>query len=61
MTVIVYDAQDDQQAERAKRLGRVVLTEARYWSVALVYLQAYVTAVHYRIMISDWLAAHLPI
>jgi hypothetical protein len=42
-------------------LGRAVLTEARYWSIALVYLLAYVTAVHYRIMISDWLAAHLPI
>ena len=51
MTVIVYDAQDDQQAERVHRLGRAVLTEARYWSIALVYLLAYVTAVHYRIMI----------
>jgi hypothetical protein len=34
--------------------------EARYWAPALVYLLAYVLAVHWRMPISDWLTAHLP-
>ena len=60
MTVIVYDAQDDQQVERVNRLGRAVLTEARYWSIALVYVLTYAIAVYHRITTSDWLTAHLP-
>jgi len=35
--------------------------EARYWPIALVYLLAFAIAVYYRITISDWLAAHLPL
>jgi hypothetical protein len=62
MTIIVCDAQDDRRAaESANRLGRAVLTEARYWSIALAYLVAYVIAVYDRIPISDWLTAHLPL
>jgi hypothetical protein len=36
-------------------------TEALYWSIALVYVLIYVIAVYYRLPISDWLTAHLPI
>jgi hypothetical protein len=35
-------------------------TEARYWSIALVYVLTYAIAVYHRITISDWLTAHLP-
>jgi hypothetical protein len=35
--------------------------EAGYWSTALVYLLAYAIAVYYRIAVSDWLTAHLPL
>jgi hypothetical protein len=31
------------------------------WSIARVYLLAFAVAVYYRITISDWLAAHLPL
>jgi hypothetical protein len=61
MTAIAYDAQDDRQAERANRLRRAVRIEVGYWSIALVYLLVYAIAVYYRITISDWLTAHLPL
>jgi hypothetical protein len=35
------------------------MTEALNRSIVLVYLLAFAIAVHYRITISDWLAAHL--
>jgi hypothetical protein len=37
------------------------MSEARYWSVALVYLLGYTIGVYDRIPISDWLTAHLPL
>jgi hypothetical protein len=36
-------------------------TEARYWVIGLIYLLAYSIAVCYRITISDWLTAQLPL
>jgi hypothetical protein len=36
-------------------------TEARYWVIGLIYLLAYAIAVCYRITISDWLTAQLPL
>jgi hypothetical protein len=35
-------------------------TEARYWSIALVYVLTYAIAIYYRMTVSDWLTAHLP-
>jgi hypothetical protein len=35
------------------------MTEAL--NIALVYLLAFAIAIYYRITISDWLAAHLPL
>jgi hypothetical protein len=37
------------------------MTEALNRSIALVYLLAFAIAVYYRITVSDWLAAHLPL
>jgi hypothetical protein len=36
-------------------------TEARYWVIGLIYLLAYAIVVCYRITISDWLTAQLPL
>jgi hypothetical protein len=36
-------------------------SQAHYWSIGLVYLLVFAIAVYYRIPISDWLTAHLPL
>jgi hypothetical protein len=36
-------------------------THTVLWLVALLYLLGFAAAVYYRIAITDWLAAHLPL
>jgi hypothetical protein len=36
-------------------------THTALWLLALLYLLGYGAAVYYRITISDWLVAHLPL
>jgi hypothetical protein len=36
-------------------------TDIVLWLLALLYLLGYAAAVYYRIAISDWLVAHMPL
>ena len=50
----------ERSPQRAAGKGQA-MTEALNRSIALVYLLAFAIAIYYRITISDWLAAHLPL
>jgi hypothetical protein len=57
-------AKNGRKGDLLAELDRVASRQthaALCWSIALAYLLAFAVAVYYRITISDWLAAHLPL